>query len=685
MKLNQILTILIVAITALLPLESFAQNNSEYSLNRGLEEYRAENYSSALEWFQKAVSQNPHNALANMYISIIQQADDQYGLALSAINRAINSIPKKDKEMIASAYAIRGDIYVEMGDTIKGLEDFAFAVKSDPTNRAIYKNRGQIYYEQGKYAQSDADYKKMSELDPGDTMGYMGVARNAIEQKKWNDAISLLDYVIKLSPDYSSGYSFRAEAYLGLNKWTDTANDIVKALAINGDRKAHYLMVRADKNLYPILKAKLQIQANKDKNEASWYYYLGQLVEVNNHYRDAIKYYIKGNDKDANSIFLERIADCYFALGDYPAALNFVDKGLAMAAEDDDLIMSKGDILNEMGRHDEAIRMLDSFIDKNPEFGYGYYRRGWYKDEKGDREGAIDDYTMAITLDPTYAYSYIGRGRDYEMLGQKELAAADYRKVIELDTVPNDNSCAQYAFLFLGEKDKAIDFMNRYMQNSNSRTGGTYDAACLYSLMGDTTTALSYIEQALERGYRRFAHMEVDRDLENIRGLHQYKELIDKYKRIQESENSVIDENVSSSMTYSKVDEMIEIPFTKDMGVTKVKCTVNELPLHFVFDTGAADVTMSLVEATFMLKNDYLKPDDFIGSARYIDANGEISEGAVVNLRHVNLGGVELPNVRASVVKNQKAPLLLGQSVLGRLGSIEIDNNKSVLRITGVK
>lgn len=685
MKLNQILTILIVAITALLPLESFAQNNSEYSLNRGLEEYRAENYSSALEWFQKAVSQNPHNALANMYISIIQQADDQYGLALSAINRAINSIPKKDKEMIASAYAIRGDIYVEMGDTIKGLEDFAFAVKSDPTNRAIYKNRGQIYYEQGKYAQSDADYKKMSELDPGDTMGYMGVARNAIEQKKWNDAISLLDYVIKLSPDYSSGYSFRAEAYLGLNKWTDTANDIVKALAINGDRKAHYLMVRADKNLYPILKAKLQIQANKDKNEASWYYYLGQLVEVNNHYRDAIKYYIKGNDKDANSIFLERIADCYFALGDYPAALNFVDKGLAMAAEDDDLIMSKGDILNEMGRHDEAIRMLDSFIDKNPEFGYGYYRRGWYKDEKGDREGAIDDYTMAITLDPTYAYSYIGRGRDYEMLGQKELAAADYRKVIELDTVPNDNSCAQYAFLFLGEKDKAIDFMNRYMQNSNSRTGGTYDAACLYSLMGDTTTALSYIEQALERGYRRFAHMEVDRDLENIRGLHQYKELIDKYKHIQESENSVIDENVSSSMTYSKVDEMIEIPFTKDMGVTKVKCTVNELPLHFVFDTGAADVTMSLVEATFMLKNDYLKPEDFIGSARYIDANGDINEGAVVNLRHVNLGGVELPNVRASVVKNQKAPLLLGQSVLGRLGSIEIDNNKSVLRITGVK
>ncbi|MCM1141436.1 MAG: retroviral-like aspartic protease family protein [Muribaculum sp.] len=353
-----------------------------------------------------------------------------------------------------------------------------------------------------------------------------------------------------------------------------------------------------------------------------------------------------------------------------------------MAADDDDLIMSKGDILNEMGRHDEAIKILDSFIDKNPEFGYGYYRRGWFKDEKGDREGAVDDYTMAIALDPTYAYSYIGRGRDYEILGQRELARADYLKVIELDTVPDDNSCAQYAYLFLGEKDKAIDFMNRYLENSDSKTGGTYDAACLYSLMGDTGKALDYLEQALERGYRRFAHMEVDRDLNNIRSTAEYKRLIEKYQKIQEQENEPIDNDKSAALSYSKIEEIIEIPFTKDRGVTKVKCTINELPLHFVFDTGASDVTMSMVEATFMLKNDYLSPDDFVGTAKYVDANGDVAEGAVINLRHVNFGGVELTNVRASVVRNQKAPLLLGQSVLGRLGKIEIDNSEMKLRIT---
>ena len=127
-----------------------------------------------------------------------------------------------------------------------------------------------------------------------------------------------------------------------------------------------------------------------------------------------------------------------------------------------------------------------------------------------------------------------------------------------------------------------------------------------------------------------------------------------------------------------------EVPFIREQGVTKVKCSINDLPLHFVFDTGAADVTISMVEATFMLKNGYIKPTDIIGSARYMDANGDISEGTAINLRHVNFGGLELDNVRASVVRNQKAPLLLGQSVLGRLGTIEIDNSKSVLRITAL-
>ena len=65
-----------------------------------------------------------------------------------------------------------------------------------------------------------------------------------------------------------------------------------------------------------------------------------------------------------------------------------------------------------------------------------------------------------------------------------------------------------------------------------------------------------------------------------------------------------------------------------------------------------------------------------------MNAEGDVNVGTVINLKKVSFGELELNNVRASVVRSQKAPLLLGQSVLSRLGKIEIDNPGRVLKIT---
>lgn len=116
-------------------------------------------------------------------------------------------------------------------------------------------------------------------------------------------------------------------------------------------------------------------------------------------------------------------------------------------------------------------------------------------------------------------------------------------------------------------------------------------------------------------------------------------------------------------------------------GTYEVPCTINGLPLKFIFDTGASDITLSSVEANFMLKNDYLNEKDFKGSRRYLTADGSIANGAVVRIKEMKVGDCTLKNIDASVVNSQKAPLLLGQSVLERFGAITIDNKKSILTI----
>ena len=83
-----------------------------------------------------------------------------------------------------------------------------------------------------------------------------------------------------------------------------------------------------------------------------------------------------------------------------------------------------------------------------------------------------------------------------------------------------------------------------------------------------------------------------------------------------------------------------------------------------------------------MMKNGYLLSKDVMGKQHFLTADGSVSEGTVLNLRNVNFGGLNLDNIQASVVKNQRAPLLLGQSVMQKLGRIEIDNERRVLKIT---
>jgi predicted aspartyl protease len=102
------------------------------------------------------------------------------------------------------------------------------------------------------------------------------------------------------------------------------------------------------------------------------------------------------------------------------------------------------------------------------------------------------------------------------------------------------------------------------------------------------------------------------------------------------------------------------IKMKNDGGVSILPCRVNGIELQFIFETGASNVSISSTEATFMLKNGFLKPEDILGKSNYIDANGKISEGILINLKDFQIGDIKLNNIIASVTNNEIAPLLLG-------------------------
>ena len=589
-------------------------------------------------------------------------------------------MPKKDKEYVYFAYETRARIYCELKDTIKALADYSTAIKVSPEEDDAYEKRAQIYYEQKEFDLADADYRQLIKLDQGGVMGYMGIGRNRNAQKLWDEAIEQFTHVANLYNDYASAYSFRAEAYMGKEKWPEATDDIVKALSISGDNKAFSLMQELKEPAFGMLKTKLKIQVTKNPNNAYWPYCIGVMHENIDEYEKAIPFYEEAQRKDADDMNLRRIAQCYYELGDYDSALRYINQAIELDSTKVQYIPFKANVLYEMGNAKDAIAEWDKHQTLYPEYGFGYYRRGWFKSLSGDDEGAIEDFTMSVTLDPEYSYSYVSRGDVYSRQGKIDLAKADYQKVVELEDSPEKYECLHYAYQGLGESDKAIAAIDTIIARDDDKKGNYYDAACLYSRMKNKEKALEYLGKCLEMGYNRFAHIRMDHDMDFIRELPEFKELLDKYesayklKFTQSSDTSSVGEEVTT-----------EIPFTKENGICNVKCKINDLPLYFVFDTGASTVSLSMVEATFMMKNGYLDKKDVVGSQYFQDANGNVSEGTTINIRKVNFGGLMLENVRASVVRNQKAPLLLGQSVLSRLGKIEIDNPNHILKITHKK
>ena len=659
--------------------EKKPKQTQTYNYKRAVELYQDDNEEEAANYLEKEIADDPKNGYAYTLLSIINAQAKEYGKALSYVEKGIKFIPKKDEKYYSLALHTKANIHLEMEDTTQACSILATAIKLFPKNTDLLETRGQIYFEQRKYDLSNDDYKKILEIDPNTYEGYMGYGRNLVKQKEYAKAKELFSKVIQLYPEYVSGYSFRGEANMLMKRYAESADDFIKALSMDASnaKVVSNLQEMADSAETEIV-SKLKVQSIKNSTSIVWPYYLGEIYKLRADYPQAIQYYKKGLDIEAIPLFEKEIAECYSYMFQYDKAIGHMDNAINLDSDDHDLLIGKARFLHYAKRNTEAIELMDSVIQSNPEFDYGYYIKAIYKYSNQDYKSALEDLNLAIAFDPEFVNYYSFRSYVNGKLGNQQAVVSDCNKIFELDTIPYKNQDAMYAYAAIGNNAKAIELLQGIIDHDPKELAENYyNAACLYGRMENYTEALSYLRKSLEAGYKEFPHIDTDYDMDVFREMPEYKKLMDEFRPKYEVEESAEDGNEDTSSLISA-----EIPFTKDGGVCKVKCEINGLPLHFIFDTGASIVSISNVEATFMFKNEYITKQDIITKSNFVDANGDISEGTIINLKKVNFGGLELTNIRASVVHNQKAPLLLGQTVLGRLGRIEIDNDKKVLRIS---
>ncbi len=663
----------------------YAQKNStnDYNLKKAYEVLNEEkDEAKALDLVTKQIRETPDNVDALILRARLLRRKHEFGQALQDINHALKvNKPKKTDVANSTLHWWKAYIYQDMGDWKSAAASFKtayeLAQKDDKDNlQSISFDYAQALFNLDDYDGADVIYNKMLALDEADQAAMIGLARNMVTREQYKEALELLDKCQKYDADYAEIYRFKMQAY-------DKLGETSKAI----DAGLDWFDKNNDANTEAILKvlvkrpnyaeASLKSRAKKSETPFQWKAFLCQFYEETHQYAEAVKAY---DDLEAEFGHYDQInvyrSDCYSELGLNDLAIADISK--AMEKDPDwRCYCQRGDYYRLSGDIDAAIADFTAAIEEVPDGAYAYYKRGWCYEMKGDRKKALEDYNLGLEMTEDYPYLYLMRGELLLLEGNKTEADADFEAVIQKDTVANSNSCAMYALHFLGRDDEAEEWMNKVIESDPDAAGNYYDQACLYSRMGRLQESIAALRVSFEKGFRSFSHIRLDDDMDAVRDLPEFKALMEEY----EAKHAAYLKEFELAMP-EKEESVTEIAVKRNPGGTfEIPCDINGLALQMIFDTGASDVTISSVEANFMFKNGYLSEKDIKGKKYYQIANGQISEGTTITLREVRIGDAVLHNVDASVVKSQKAPLLLGQSAMERFGTITIDNQNNKLII----
>lgn len=134
---------------------------------------------------------------------------------------------------------------------------------------------------------------------------------------------------------------------------------------------------------------------------------------------------------------------------------------------------------------------------------------------------------------------------------------------------------------------------------------------------------------------------------------------------------------LSSSQVCSASDYVVKMK--RKSGVYAIPCEVNGVRRDFIFDTGAANTSLSQEFVNELLQKRRLQQSDFTGVIQTRNASGVVDNNTTINIRQLKVGNRMIHNVRAIIAVSQKAPLLLGMNAIELLGEWTMRNDRLIL------
>lgn len=226
------------------------------------------------------------------------------------------------------------------------------------------------------------------------------------------------------------------------------------------------------------------------------------------------------------------------APADYTEALAASQRAIELEPLMPEAYMARACFSSTQGRNDDAERDFEEAIRLNPSSYYTYYLYGRHYLGIGELAKAAELFRASARLEPT-EYTPLGMlATTLQQMGETEerqRVAAQALQAIEshLEREPADEAALSRGAVcaaWLGEVDRAEELAERALDIAPRGWVSTFNAACVYAILGRTDRAIELLEIVVEMGEGQPGWIEHDQDLASLRGDPRFQAIVDRLR-----------------------------------------------------------------------------------------------------------------------------------------------------------
>lgn len=170
--------------------------NSKLETGLAAIDVRAENFPSAWEHYNRALSIDPKNSDAHFGIGAMLGKQGKIDEAIQAYDRAIELDPK-----YVAAYNNRGSLLLDEGKDAAAEHDFRTAVTINPSFNEGFFNLGALYAGQGKFMEAAQSFRQAIVIEPNSIETRLELVLVYLELGENSLALEQIKEILKIDPE----------------------------------------------------------------------------------------------------------------------------------------------------------------------------------------------------------------------------------------------------------------------------------------------------------------------------------------------------------------------------------------------------------------------------------------------------------------------------------------------------